>query len=48
MGNTGPISELKKDIVTNLYNSGIPKEFIAMQLDLEIPMVIGILKESKV
>jgi len=48
MGNTGAISEVKKDIITNLYNSGIPDEFISMQLDLEIPTVIGILKESKV
>ena len=38
----------KKEIVTNLYNSGIPEEFIAMQLDLDIPTVIAILKESRV
>jgi hypothetical protein len=30
----------------NLYESGIAEEFIAMQLDLEIPEVIRILKEE--
>ena len=39
------ISEEKKDIVKNLYISGISEEFIAMQIDLEIPVVIAILKE---
>jgi hypothetical protein len=39
------ISQDKKDIVRNLYLSGIGEEFIAMQLDLEIPVVISILKE---
>ena len=39
------ISEEKKDVVRNLYLSGIGEEFIAMQLDLEIPIVIGVLKE---
>ena len=39
------ISEEKKDVVKNLYLSGIGEEFIAMQLDLEIPMVISVLKE---
>ncbi|HET6727763.1 MAG TPA: hypothetical protein VFH19_07010 [Nitrososphaeraceae archaeon] len=39
------ISEEKKDVVRNLYLSGIDEEFIAMQLDLEIPMVISVLKE---
>ena len=29
----------------NLYESGIGEEFIAMQLDLEIPTVIRILKK---
>ena len=38
------ISEEKKDVVKNLYLSGIGK-FIAMQLDLEIPIVISVLKE---
>jgi hypothetical protein len=39
------ISEEKKDVVKNLYLSGIGEEFIAMQLDLEIPIVISVLKE---
>jgi hypothetical protein len=39
------ISEEKKDVVKNLYLSGIAEEFIAMQLDLDIPIVIGVLKE---
>jgi hypothetical protein len=39
------ISEEKKDVVKNLYLSGIGEEFIAMQLDLEIPIVINVLKE---
>lgn len=38
----------KKEIVKNLYVSGIPEEFIAMQLDLEIPVVIAILKELEI
>jgi hypothetical protein len=39
------VSLEKKEIVKNLYVSGIPEEFIAMQLDLEMPLVIAILKE---
>ena len=39
------ISEQKKDAVRNLYLSGIVEEFIAMQVDLEIPVVISILRE---
>ena len=39
------ISDEKKDVVNNLYLSGIGEEFIAMQLDLEIPIVISVLKE---
>jgi hypothetical protein len=39
------VSQEKKEIVMNLYLSGIGEEFIAMQLDLEIPVVISILKE---
>lgn len=39
------ISEQKKDAVRNLYLSNIGEEFIAMQVDLEIPVVISILKE---
>lgn len=42
------VSEDKKHVVKNLYLSNIAEEFIAMQVDLEIPMVIGILKELDV
>ena len=42
------ISEQKEEIVANLYISGIPEEFIALQLDLDIPTVISILKEKQV
>lgn len=42
------ISQDKKDIIRNLYLSGIGEEFIAMQLDLEIPVVINILKEFNI
>lgn len=35
----------KREIVRNLYVSGIPEEFIAIQFDLEIPLVIAILRE---
>jgi ribosomal protein S12 methylthiotransferase accessory factor YcaO len=45
-GTVGAVSSEKKEIVQNLYASGIPEEFIAMQLDLEIPVVIAILQES--
>ncbi len=40
------VSKDKKQIIMNLYESGIGEEFVAMQLDLEIPTVISILKES--
>ena len=40
--------EEKKRIVVNLYESGIGEEFIALQLDLEIPTVISILKEYNI
>ena len=40
--------EEKKRIVINLYESGIGEEFIALQLDLEIPTVISILKEYNI
>ena len=40
------VSKDKMRIVMNLYESGIGEEFIAMQLDLEIPEVIRILKEE--
>jgi hypothetical protein len=44
-----PLSqEEQKRIVINLYESGIAEEFIAMQLDLEIPAVISILKEYNI
>jgi len=39
------IPEDKKIVVKNLYVSNIAEEFIAMQVDLEIPLVISILKE---
>jgi hypothetical protein len=39
------ISEEKKQIVGNLYLNGIGEEFVAMRLDLDIPLVISILKE---
>ncbi|MEM2140430.1 hypothetical protein [Nitrososphaera sp.] len=44
----GLVSENTKEIVKNLYTSGIPEEFVAMQVDLEIPVVIQILKEAGV
>ena len=44
-----PVSqEEQKRVVINLYESGIAEEFIAMQLDLEIPAVISILKENNI
>ncbi len=42
------VSEEKKQIVKNLYFSNIAEEFIAMQVDLEIPLVIDILEELDV
>jgi hypothetical protein len=44
-GSTNDVSEDKKRIVKNLYLSNIAEEFVAMQVDLEIPVVISILKE---
>ena len=38
----------KKVVVKNLYMSNIAEEFIAMQVDLEFPLVISILKELDV
>ena len=38
----------KKEVIRNLYLSGIAEEFIAMQLDIEIPDVIKVLKELDV
>jgi hypothetical protein len=44
-----PVSqEDQKRVVINLYESGIAEEFIAMQLDMEIPAVISVLKEYNV
>jgi hypothetical protein len=34
------ISQDKKEIIRNLYLSGIGEEFIAMQLDLEIGLTL--------
>jgi hypothetical protein len=45
MSQTNIISEEKKDAIMNLYLSGIGEEFIAMQVDLEIPIVISVLKQ---
>ena len=47
-GNPNDVSGDKKRIVKNLYLSNIAEEFIAMQVDLEIPLVISILKELDV
>jgi hypothetical protein len=40
------LTDEKREIAENLYVSGIGEEFIALQLDLEIPVVIQILKEQ--
>lgn len=45
MSNAQKIIPEKKEVIRNLYLSGIGEEFIAMQLDVEIPIVIQILKE---
>ncbi|MGB8160261.1 MAG: hypothetical protein WCE93_08965 [Nitrososphaeraceae archaeon] len=37
--------EEKKEVIKNLYLTGIGEEFIAMQLDLDIPIVIRVLTE---
>jgi hypothetical protein len=42
------VSEDKKRIVKNLYLSNIAEEFVAMQVDLKIPVVISNLKELDV
>lgn len=39
------ISQDKKDAIMNLYTSGIEVEFISMQVDLDIPSVISVLRE---
>jgi hypothetical protein len=48
LAKTESITQEKKDVIKNLYLSGIAEEFIAMQLDLEIPTVIDVLKELDV
>ncbi len=45
MSESSTMSQDKKEVIKNLYLSGIGEEFIAMQLDLEIPNVIQVLKE---
>jgi hypothetical protein len=40
--------EEKKQIAKNLYLGDLPEEVIAMQLDLEVPVVIRLLKEMNV
>ena len=45
---TKDIPEEKKIVVKNLFVSNIAEEFIAIQVDLEIPLVISILKELDV
>ena len=47
-GSPSDVFEDKKRIVKNLYLSNIAEEFVAMQVDLEIPVVINILKELDV
>jgi len=37
--------DIPKMVVKNLYLSNIAEEFIAMQVDMDIPLVISILKE---
>jgi hypothetical protein len=48
MANIENISLEKKEVIRNLYLSGIGEEFITMQLDIEIPDVIKVLKELDV
>lgn len=42
---TKRVSDEKKEMVENLYLSGLPEEFIAMQMDLDVPTVVAILEE---
>lgn len=42
------VPESKKQVARNLYMSDIAEEFIAMQLDLELPAVVEMLKEMHV
>ena len=39
------IQQTKKDAIMNLYVSGMDVEFISMQVDLDIPTIITVLKE---
>lgn len=48
MASKSRIPDETERVVRNLYMSGIPEEFIALQLDLEIPAVIRILKRLNV
>ena len=48
MGHSENITLEKKEVIRNLYLSGIGEEFIAMQLDIEIPDVIKVLKQLDV
>jgi len=48
MAHNENITMEKKEVIRNLYLSGIGEEFIAMQLDIEIPDVIKVLKELDV
>ena len=48
MANIENMTLEKKEVIRNLYLSGIGEEFIAMQLDIEIPDVIKVLKELDV
>jgi hypothetical protein len=46
--NTSTPGDEKKNIVMNVYQSGIGEIFIALQLDLEIPTFIGTSKEYNI
>jgi hypothetical protein len=41
------INQEKREVIRNLYLSGIGEEIIAMQLDLEIPEVIQLKNARK-
>jgi hypothetical protein len=45
---TDNIPEVKRRIVKNLYLSNITEESIAMQVDLDIPAVMKILKAQNI
>ncbi|MGC2428941.1 MAG: hypothetical protein WA421_18045 [Nitrososphaeraceae archaeon] len=46
--NTSISGDETKNIVIYLYESGIEQEFIDLQLDLNIPTVISILKKEHI